>query len=130
MKCFPKLNQTHVRIELAGGDTISVPMLPVSTLDSYHRISEELKSVKGLGNEEGLARLEEIKGELIDIVSTVLPEFKENLRRFDIRKLVELFGYLLFGDDDDQPKEKSVSAVGSKKADGKGDGEEDAKKNS
>ena len=123
MKCFPKLTQTHVRIEVAGGDSISVPMLPVKALDEFRGIEADLKTARrklkeAMGKDEDIVDMYNkvmlpVKNSLVALVSTVMPEeYRANLARFDIPRLLELAGYLMFGDDDDQPKKDGKAGAG------------------
>lgn len=100
-KCFPKLTQTHVRIEVADGSSISVPMLPISALGEMKECSELLSKAKSVDEFEALRK------RLITLIKTVLPEqYCENLDRFALTQLVEIVTYLMYGDDDDLPKKE------------------------
>lgn len=97
-KCFPKLTQTHVRIEVADGESISVPMLPVSALGEMKECSEMLKKV------QTIEEFEALRLRLAALARTVLPEqYCDNLERFDLMNLVELVTYLMYGDENDLP---------------------------
>ena len=100
---FPKLTQTHVWIETDNeGNGFSCPMLPVSALVEINACSEAMTKVKDI------KELEAIRNRMIELAKTVLPEqYWCNLNRFDFAKLSELISYLMYGDDDDQKKEKS-----------------------
>lgn len=102
-KCFPKLTQTHVRIEVADGSSISVPMLPVSALGEMKECSEILKKV------HTIEEFEALRLRLVALIKTVLPEpYCENLDRFDLTQLVEVVTYLMYGDNDDLPNEANA----------------------
>lgn len=131
MKCFPKLTQTHVRIEVAGGDSISVPMLPVKALDEFRGIEADLKTARrklkdsAKGEDADIFEtynktMAPVKERLVALVSEVMPEeYRANLARFDIPRLLELAGYLMFGDDDDQPKKDGKGGAGTDTAEKK-----------
>lgn len=100
MKTFPKLSQTEVRIGIGNGQTINVPMLPISRLGDLKSISEDLAKCSSS------ADFNSMHDRMIELAGTVMPpQFMEQLRRFDIMGLSELLGYLAYGDPDgdDQP---------------------------
>lgn len=102
-KFFPKLKQTHVRINLSedGAEGFSCPMLPVGVLPELHACSE------ALGKADSAAAFEAARMRMVDLAKTVLPaEYAENLPRFPVDRLSELLAYLMYGDDDDQPEKK------------------------
>ena len=103
-KYFPKLTQTEVRIDTAGGDSIMVPMLPVKYIGDFERIRGGL--VKAQTPED----CERLRKKMVELAKKVMPkETWSNLLRFDLVKLAELVAYLLFGDDDDEAKKKPVN---------------------
>lgn len=100
-RCFPKLTQTHVRIEVADGSSISVPMLPISALGEMKECSELLSKAKAV------EEFEVLRKRLIVLIKTVLPEqYCQYLDRFSLTQLVEVVTYLMYGDDDDLPKKE------------------------
>ncbi len=100
-KYFPLLNQSNVRIELAGGKSIAVPMFPVTVLGEFKSIQTELTA----SNTE--QEFEQSKQRMLDLIKTVMPgEYHSNLDRFPIESLAELMAYLMYGDDDSEPDEK------------------------
>lgn len=101
-KCFPKLTQTHVRLEVADGSCITVPMLPISDLSELKDCSELLKRAGSI------EEFESLRVRLADLAKKVLPEpHRTNIERFDLTMLVELVTYLMYGDEDDLPKEEA-----------------------
>lgn len=99
-KCFPKLTQTHVRIEVADGESISVPMLPISALGEMKECSDMLKQV------QTIEEFDALRQRLAALAKSVLPEqYCANIERFDLMSLVELVTYLMYGDNDDTPQE-------------------------
>ncbi len=101
-KIFPKLTQTHVRIELDDkGNFFNCPMLPISAMSEMNECSEIMAKCKNL------VELENVRQRMIALVKTVMPEqYCANLERFDFAKLSELLAYLMYGDNDDLPKEE------------------------
>ena len=100
-KYFPKLKQTHVRIDLdaEGKESISCPMLPVDALPELNACSE------ALGCADTVEKYMQVKERMIALAQTVLPaEYAKNLPRFQVDKLSELLAYLMYGDSDDLPK--------------------------
>ena len=102
-KCFSKLSQTHVRIELDDkGNYFNCPMLPVSSMSELNECSEIMAKCKNF------SELESVRQRMIALAKTVLPEeYWGNLARFDFAKLAELLAYLMYGDNDDLPKENA-----------------------
>ncbi|MBO4620370.1 MAG: hypothetical protein J5654_09705 [Victivallales bacterium] len=100
MKAFEKLTQTHVRIEVAGGRAVNVPMLPVADvarLDDFGKRLSEAKDAQGINA---------IREDMVALASTVLPEeLQAGIQRLRVDKLAELLAYLMYGDGDDQPEE-------------------------
>lgn len=102
-RCFPKLTQTHVRIEVADGTSIAVPMLPISALSEMKECSDALRTIKF----DEVEKFEALRQRLLTLIKSVLPEqYCDNLPRFDLMHLVELVTYLMYGDDDDLPDKK------------------------
>lgn len=100
VKYFPKLSQTHVRIDIGGGESRNVPMLPVERLQELKDCSAALIAA------ETNEAVEAVRGRMIALARTVLPpELSGNLERFQVDKLSELLAYLMYGDSagDDQP---------------------------
>lgn len=102
-KYFPKLTQTEVFIRTeSNGGGFNCPMLPVSALKEIDECSVALNNVTNI---EGIL---EIRARFIALIKTVFPEkYHDALNRFEIDKLVELTTYLMYGDDDDSPRETS-----------------------
>ena len=101
-KYFPKLTQTHVWIGTGNGGGFSCPMLPVVKLGELNDCTE------ALGNAKSVAEIAEIRGRMVDLAKTVMPEaYHDNLARLDIPTLAELLAYLMYGDNDDQPPESA-----------------------
>lgn len=99
MKTFAKLTQTHVRIEVADGASISVPMLPVSKLPELNDLAEQLAKASDV------ATIQAVRSKMADMAKTCLPEqYHANLARFDVDTLARLLAYLMYGDSDDQPE--------------------------
>ena len=102
VKTFAKLAQTHVRIDLAGGRSIAVEMLPVSAKDMLDEFAERARS---LGSVEAM---DQLKADMVELISTVMPdEHAANLSRFDLDMLTELIAYLYYGDSDDLPEDEA-----------------------
>ncbi len=98
-KCFPKLTQTHVRLDVAEEKSIAVRMLPISRMDELKRCTEGLRKTKTM------EQMEEVKKRMVALAREVIPaEYAENLERFPLDALAELLGYLMYGDGDDQPE--------------------------
>ena len=102
-KYFPKLTQTEVFIQLsADGSGFNCPMLPVSELGELNACSEQLQNAKTI------ADIQAIRVRLIALIKKVMPEqYCTNIDRFELTHLAELAAYLMYGDDDDQPKKSS-----------------------
>lgn len=99
MKAFAKLTQTHVRIEVADGASISVPMLPVAKLPELNDLAAQLAKAGDVETVQG------IRLKMVDMAKTCLPEqYHANLARFDVDMLARLLAYLMYGDGDDQPE--------------------------
>ena len=100
-KYFPKLTQTQVRIEVADGKSVMVPMLPVKCLTELHECSAALKVA------DSMEQINAVQARMVEMARQVIPEeYCENLYRFPLTTLAELLAYLMFGDDDDQAKPK------------------------
>lgn len=98
-KYFPLLNQTTVRIEMAHGKVLNCPMLPVSTLPEFGNISQELTKA------EDAQSFEAVRLRMIALAKTVIPlEHQGMLDRFPVETLAELLAYLMYGDNDSEPK--------------------------
>lgn len=99
-KYFPKLTQTHVFIQDSpDGSGFDCPMLPVSALNEMHECSELVSKAKTI------AEVEAVRKRLVALVKTVMPEEKTvALDRLAFDQLSELVAYLMYGDEDDQPK--------------------------
>lgn len=103
-KYFPKLTQTEVRIDTAGGGSIMVPMLPVKYIGEFERIRDGLMKAQ---TQDDCVKL---RDKMIELAKISVPgEMHEALLRFDLVKLAELVAYLLYGDDDDEAKKKAES---------------------
>lgn len=103
-KYFPKLTQTHVFVQTApDGSGFNCPMLPVIELGELNACSEQLQNVKTI------ADLQTVRVRLITLIKKVMPEeYCAYIERFELVKLAELASYLMYGDDDDQPKPETV----------------------
>lgn len=109
-KAFPKLNQKAVRIEVAGGSSYNVPMLPVAALDELEEMRSKLDAIASGGDAPGvetpLQRLDAVRRQGIRLASTVIPEeLQPGLQRLSLEKLMELLSYLFYGDEDDEPED-------------------------
>ena len=99
-KYFPLLNQSRVRIELAAGKSIAVPMFPVSVLEEFKSIQDDLTK------SETEQEFEQAKQRMLNLIKTVMPgEYHANLDRFPIESLAELMAYLMYGDEDSEPRD-------------------------
>lgn len=97
-KYFPKLTQRHVRLDVAEGQSIVVPMLPVGEIKTLADFSDRLAT------SNKMTEIEAVRREMIALARTVLPDSCHgNLERFGIDTLSELLAYLMYGDGDDQP---------------------------
>ena len=108
-KVFAKLAQKQVWIATDNeGNGFNCDMLPICSLAEMNACSEAIGKAKNVDD------LEAIRQRMIALIKTVLPEqYHENLIRFDFSALSELLAYLMYGDDDDQPKpEKNVAREG------------------
>lgn len=99
-KVFAKLTQRQVWIATdEAGNGFNCDMLPISALAEMNACSD------AIGKIQDIKELEAIRQRMIALVKTVLPEqYQENLGRFDFAMLSELLAYLMYGDNDDQPK--------------------------
>lgn len=96
MKTFPKLTQKTVRLGIGDGRSINVPMLPVYKLGELKAISADL------GKCSTAADFNAIHERMLELAKLVMPpELVPQLQRFDIPKMSELLGYLMYGDPDD-----------------------------
>lgn len=103
-KCFPKLTQTHVYIQTEPGKGFNCRMLPISALGEMKECSELLAKENNTVEE-----LEALRQRLIELVKTVMPEeYCKNLLRLDILQISEIVAYLMYGDDDDLPKQEKT----------------------
>ncbi len=103
-KFFPKLSQTHVWIDTdEAGNGFNCPMLDVDKLGEMQECSE------ALGKAKSVAELEIVRKRMIALIKTAMPEqYCANLPRLDFNKLTELIAYLMYGDNDDLPKEEKA----------------------
>ncbi len=103
-KFFPKLSQTHVWIDTdEAGNGFNCPMLPVDALGEMHGCSE------ALGNAKSVTELEIVRKRMVELIKTVMPkQYCDNLHRLDFNKLTELIAYLMYGDNDDLPREEKA----------------------
>ena len=99
-KVFAKLTQKQVWIATDDkGNGFNCDMLPISALAELNECSEAIGKAKSVDD------LEAVRQRMIVLVKTVMPEqYHENLLRFDFSMLSELLAYLMYGDNDDQPK--------------------------
>jgi len=107
-KCFPKLTQNRVRLDLGDGKSVSVRMLPVERMGEFKQCTEDLRNVS---TQEGL---DAVRNRLAALAREVIPPpYADNLERFPLDALAELTAYLMYGegnDGDDQPKADSEEA--------------------
>lgn len=103
-KFFPKLSQTHVWIQTdEAGNGFNCPMLPVSSLGEMHECSV------ALGQANTVADLEATRKRMVNLIRTVMPEpYCDSLDRLDLTQLSELVAYLMYGDDNDLPREEKT----------------------
>ena len=98
-KYFPKLNQRHVRIDMSDSQSIVVDMLPISELSTLETFTERIAGIKDA------AGYDELRKDMVALARKVMPEpYASNLGRFSVEMLIELLAYLVYGDNDDQPK--------------------------
>jgi hypothetical protein len=101
-KCFPKLTQTHVWIQTEPGKGFNCPMLPISALSEMKECSDLLACVSTIED------FEQLRLRLLALVKTVMPEeYWNNLLRLDITQLTDIVAYLMYGDDDDLPRQEN-----------------------
>lgn len=101
-KTFPLFSQTEVTIiHNDKGDSFSCPMLPIADLDKVNELTGQLATTT---TNEGY---ESIRQGMIELAKTVIPaEYHENFARFNLGVMIELIGYLAYGEGSDSDGEK------------------------